>query len=225
MVIYQSEFSKTNLWQGSVLGTIAYAVWVMRHPDFSHEQSWDGINYNVQNTMGAYGTVTFTTQGVVAAFFDSHSPKSPFQSGSSYDLALFLHGMPEELLSLAQEETLQYLLQEYEGSDIPVITAAFWSQDDNLIAAEPWQEVLTNGAHLIQTQLLDVESAIIQWQINYNFSVSQVDLVRALFTKKIAAPSDQVIFSSQEVDTLMKYGAQGIDISRELFTDVGVTLL
>jgi hypothetical protein len=224
MPTYQSEFIKTNLWKGSVLGTIAYAVWVIQHPNLSNEQSWDGINYNIQNNMGAYGTITFASQGIVAAFFDLHSSKNPFMSDGDYDQNRFLNGIPKELLSLAKEETLQYLIQEYRDEEIPIITTAFWSKNDYLIAAESWKKVFNNGAHLIQNQLLEIEAAIIQWQVNYDLSDLQIDLVFGLFIRRMENPNHPVIFTSQEVATLITHGDEGINISRELLTAVGINL-
>jgi hypothetical protein len=224
MPTYQSEVMKTNLWKGSVLGTIAYAVWVIQHPSLSNEQSWDGINYNIQNNMGAYGTITFASQGIVAAFFDLHSPKNPFISDRDYDQVRFLNGIPKELLLVAEEETLQYLIQEYRDNQMPIITTAFWSENDYLFAAESWKEVFKNGAHLIQNQLLEIDAAIIQWQVNYNLSDSQVDLVLGLFIRRMEKLNHPVIFTSQEVATLITNGDEGINISRELLTAVGITL-
>src|SRR4051812_43443274 len=71
-----------RLRDGAALRSIVHAVFISRAPDFAHEVSWDGTNYSRQNSAGARGTVTFSSAGVVGAFFDQHSAKSPFRKAS-----------------------------------------------------------------------------------------------------------------------------------------------
>lgn len=224
MGTYRSQFSRLQLWQGAILGTIAHAIWVAHHPDLAYEQSWEGPNYIVQNSMGAYGTVTFAENSVVGVFFDSHSSRSPYRSEGSYDLRSFLSGIPENLLVLANQEALQYVLQEYKGITMPIITAAFWSEDDYLTAAKPWQEVFANGAHLVRIQLLDTEKAIAEWQTNYELKSSQVELTRSLFYRKVTRPQTQIVLDDQERSVLASDGTEGIEVSRELLAGIGIIL-
>lgn len=161
MGISQESFPQCmQLWKGAILGTIAHAIRVTSNPDFSHEQSWDGSNYSVQDSMGSRGTISFAKERIVGVFFDKDSPRNPFRSGQAYDLDSLLAGMPTEHLSIANNEALQYVLQEYGGTAMPIITAAFWSAGDYLTAAEPWSQVFVHGAHLIRIQLQE-HSAII----------------------------------------------------------------
>ena len=224
MHTYRIGFSRFKLLNGAILGTIAHAIWVPHHPEMAYEQSWDGPNYNIQNYAGAYGTITFAEKGVVGVFFDVHSQKSPFRAKKSYNLLSFFTGMPDDLLSLAHEEALQYVLQEYEGADRPIITAAFWSEDKDLIGAEPWQNIFNNGAHLVSVQLLETDAAIAEWQSNYELSFAQVDLLRSLFTRKIADPNIPIVLNNQEKYVVVTDGAEGVAESRELFKSIGIIL-
>src|ERR1041385_8355406 len=100
---FPSEFTAGDLYSGSILGTVAHAVWTARHPELAHEQRWDGGNYCVQDTSGAYGTVTFDASGLVAAFFDVRSPEAEaYEAGRSRHLA----GAPAALVALAEREAL-----------------------------------------------------------------------------------------------------------------------
>jgi hypothetical protein len=114
------------VWPGAVLGAITHAVFLCRCPDLSYEQSWDGGNYNVQDSAGSRGTIAFCQGKFVGAFFYESSNRNPFRCRMQPDASRFLRGMPEELKPLAYNETLQYLVQEFEESKVPIVTSAFW---------------------------------------------------------------------------------------------------
>jgi hypothetical protein len=223
MAINHNAFpQRLQLWYGVILGTIAHAIWLASSPEFSHEQSWDGLNYSIQDSMGSRGTVSFAGDQVVGVFFDKDSPRNPLRLGKPYDVRPFLRGMPPSLLALAEGEALQYVLQEYDGTIMPIITAAFWSEGEYLAAAEPWVQVFDHGAHLIHTQIQDYETAISEWQAEYEMPSAQVDLMKSLFNRKIASSQKQILLSDSELDALIISGDEGLDESRELLATVGI---
>jgi hypothetical protein len=220
----RSDFSPAELWQGCVLATIAHAIFTAGHPELANEQSWDGFSYNIQDSQGSLGTITFAEEGTVGAFFDSHSSRNPFSSGEPYDMNSRLVEMPADLRALAEHEALQYLIQDYNGADVPLITTAFWSEGDFLAAAEPWADVFSNGAHLVQTQLRRTDESIGVWRSHYGLTSSQVGLLRSLFARKVAASEAPIILTSQEKAALLERGSQGLDQSRALLAEVAVTV-
>jgi hypothetical protein len=221
---YKLEDSKEKLWRGAILGTIAHAIFVTHYPELASSHSWDGINYNVQNYAGAFGTVTFSDQGTVAVFFDAHSTKSPVRVGKGYEPHSFFTGIPAALFAVAQAETLQYALQVYDGVERPVITAAFWSEGEDLVAAAPWSEVIENGAHLVRIQLLEIDAAIEEWQSEYELLPAQVELARSLLHQKVSDPNTPIRLNKEEQSVIINTVATGVAESRELFESVGVIL-
>jgi hypothetical protein len=219
---------KTRLWLGAILGSIAHAISVSKYPEISNEQSWDGTNYSVQDSMGSRGTIAFageTGEDIVGVFFDANSSRNPFRSEVvDYSVDRFLMGMPTHLHKLAYEEALQYVLQDYRGVVMPVITAAFWSKGDRLEASEPWQQVFENGAHLIRIQLMELSQALSEWQEAYDLSSSQVALAQSLFDRKIATPDRPITLDSRERDILLAEATsdEGIDESRASFAEIGI---
>ena len=197
-----------ELRKGCVLATIAHAIFTVRSPELANEQSWDGPNYSVQDSQGALGTVTFDARVTVGAFFDAHSERNPLASGAHYDLATFLAEMPTDVRSIADEETLQYLLQEYEGATVAVITSVFWSDQDGLITPEPWEDAFANGAHLIRTQLLPPDEAIEAWRSHYELSPGQVDLLGSLFARRTASEV-AVVMTDEDKAALLEQGSDG----------------
>jgi hypothetical protein len=223
-MIFGSEFSPTSLWQGCVLATIAHAIFSTQHPELANEQSWDGGNYNLQDTQGTLGTVTFAKEGVVGAFFDSHSPRSPFSSSAVYRLNDRLEDMPSDLRDLSDRETLQYLIQDLNGIDTSVITAAFWGHGGQLVAAEPWPDVFSNGAHLIGTQLQPAEEAIALWQSHYGLSTGQVGFMRSLYVRKLAAGELKIVLTEQDKNELTRQGSQGLEQGRDLLAGIAMII-
>lgn len=217
---------RKQLWSGAILASIVHAIMMVEYSDISHEQSWDGMNYSVQNSMGSRGTITFSGDKVVGVFFDEDSPRNPFNADTGYDLDNLLKGIPTDLRSLAQEEALQYVLQEYKGKDVPVITAAFWSEGGDLAAAEPWPQVFNHGAHLIRIQLMDTEEALARWKEEYEMSPLQVTLARSLYKRKMAAPNSQIELEGWERHSLMdkedEADTEVIEARRELLTALNI---
>jgi hypothetical protein len=213
---------RDRLWPGAVLGTIAHSFWVAANPDFANEQSWDKSNYSVQDSQGTRGTVTFAGDDVVAAFRDENSPRSPFRSGLQYDLRAYFEGIPDGLYALAEKEALQYVLDEYEGKTVPVITAAFWGEGDRLTAAEPWKDVVANGAHLLNTQLMDPDEAMEEWVSAYELTGEQAGLMRSLFDRKTKDPQGTITLNDDEVAVLTAGGNDGETEARELLAGIGI---
>jgi len=174
--------------------------------------------------MGSRGTITFAEEGTVGVFFDAHSPRSPFLSGTDYDLRSFFTGMSDELFSLVQQEALQYVLDDYRGALVPIITAALWSAEECLAAAEPWREVVTHGAHLVRIQVMEPDAAMVEWQQEYEMPSSQATLMRSLFHRRIAIPSSPITLADSERDIVTSEGDEGLDQSRELLAAIGINV-
>ena len=208
-----------------MLATIAHAIGVAADPMLSYELSWDGINYSRQDGQGTRGTVTFAPSATVAVFRDDSSARMPGRSGNQYDLDWFFRGVPAEVMVLARNEALQYVLDEYEGKVSPVITAAFWGNASTLNAAEPWAEVFRHGAHLISTELAEPEAAIVQWTEYHDLSDAQSNLLRVLYTRRVEVKDSEVILGKRECAALAHKGADGIEESRELLAAVGIKLV
>ena len=224
MVAYRTDINRSILWKGAVLGTIAHAISLIKFPALANEQTWEGKNYSVQNTMGSYGTITFATKNTVGAFFDNHSSRNPFSSKKTYDITEFFVSAPEDTINIAKSETLQYLLQDYNGSVEPIITTAFWSEDDFLTASEPWQFVIENGAHLIRIQTMPIDDGILEWQHQYEFSQPHIMLMLVIFDKKLKHFDKTITLNNSEYKMLISEGTKGIVESREAFEEFGIIL-
>ena len=115
------KWNSEQLWKGCILAGIAHAIMVAKYPSIDNEHSWDGCNYSIQDSAGQRGTISFVDGFCIAAFRNDNSKRvSDFMNFNAY-----FNGASEEVVKLALEETLQYLLEEVGENTVPVITTAF----------------------------------------------------------------------------------------------------
>ncbi len=215
-----------QIWPGAILGAIAHAVFTCRCPDLSHEQSWDGANYNVQDSAGSRGTIAFSGDSFVGLFFCETSNRSPFRLGTDHDPAQILVGIPARLQTLAREECFPYLLQDLNGKKMPVATAAFWGDgmNERVATAEPWDEVFQHGAWLVRRQCLDTDAALSAWTEDFELEPWEVELVRSLFAQKAASPGERLELNQMErkLWDRMNPTEEGLEAGRESFAEMGI---
>jgi hypothetical protein len=220
---------KTGVWPGAILASIAQAIFVARAPIMSHEHSWDGGSYNVQNSAGSCGTIAFTdsNKDFVGVFYLEESRRNPLRFRSDiFDTTHLLRGLPTALEPVA-EEALQYLLQDVRGSTKPVITAAFWSgTTDRLVAAEPWDDVMRNGAILVGIQLANTTDAIIRWQQEFELTTPEVALLKSLFARRMTNPHVpiQLLPGEKQLVERTAAGREGMEACRESLGEIRITL-
>lgn len=220
---------RSVLWPGSVLGAIAHAVFVARAPYLAHEQSWDGRNYNVQDSQGSRGTIAFGADNnvFVGVFYYEPSQRNPLRRRiqNSNEAITPILNVPVELRALAQE-ALQYVMQEVEGSPMPVITSAFWSDlaGPRASASEPWPDVITNGASLINNQLLDPEAALRLWARDFELSDSEIAIVETVFRRRLAVTSGPTRLTAAEAQQISRNadGEEGLTACRESMGELGI---
>ena len=90
------------------------------YPELNYEHSWDGINYSMNDSQGCRATITFHADYIIAVFQDIH------KVDWNIDALNFFDGASEEIIQIANNEALQYVLEDVEGAIKPVISTAFW---------------------------------------------------------------------------------------------------
>lgn len=222
--VYALPFERSRLLRGAIVATIAYGVFLVSDGSLSHELSWDGSQYNRQDSQGTRGTVSFVGDRIVAAFFDEKSPSSPYRMSTNYDYHSFLQGMPPDLQGIAERTTLQYLLEDYGNRSLPIITAAFWGDGGNLVAAHPWQDVYANGAHILKNEILSLDDAIEAWSEDFELSPPRADLFHALAYRSAYRSHEKIRLTVEELQILASEGDIGIEAARVLLSHVDIIL-
>jgi hypothetical protein len=213
----EMNWNQKQLWKGCILAGLAHAIMVAKYPLMANEQSWDNLNYSVQDSSGQRGTVSFARQKCVAAFRNDNSERI----NEIIDLERFFLGAPSDIVDLANKEALQYLLDEVEGKIKPLITTAFWADDSNIHMNDSVEEMFVNGGNLIAYQLMDTEMAIAAWKETYDMNEEQIQLLKSIYERKIENPDSPIILSQQEI-RLLGEDDEGLEESRISFEEMGV---
>jgi len=210
--------------RGTIIATLAYAIFLASTPILSYELTWEGSDYKRQDSQGIRGVISFSEQHTVGVFFDEKSEKNPFRGRMEYNVASHFSGAPEGTFQYATDRTLKYFLDVYKGVKIPIITAAFWGMDGNLSAAFPWSEVERNGARILHNELLSTDEAIDAWGEDCELPDAQIDLLRSLLYRKLSFPNQPIRLDRNEQEILVSEGDQGLDNSIHLLSSIGILL-
>lgn len=215
------QWSKGHLWEGCMLASIAHAIMVANYPDLSNEHSWDGMNYSVQDSEGARGTITFSGDCYVGAFRDDNSERLSKEE-SLFEYKTYFNDAPNNIFELAQKEALQYLLQKVNGKIVPLITTAIWGNETESFSNDTFEDLKGNGGFLIDRQIMKLEFAFDSWKKYYDMTDQQYDLLRNIYKRKIEQPNQLLILSAEEINMIGTDDEEGLYESRTSFNEIGI---
>ena len=216
---YKLHIDREQLWQGCILNSIANAIFVAHDPDLSHESSWDGCNYSMQDSQGGRGTITFHPDYTIACLQDVNSERMD----EWIDATNYFEGAPSEVLEIAKEEALQYVLEEVEGETMPFITAAFWIEESGAYSIDSFEEVEEHGGFLLEIPLLDMESAMERLEEEYELTEEQIELLQLVYERKIKNPNEEIMLSKEEVAMIGTDDSEGLEVSKVSFKEMNIT--
>ncbi|MCU4980131.1 hypothetical protein BK739_27200 [Bacillus thuringiensis serovar pirenaica] len=216
---YKLHIDREQLWKGCVLNSIAHAINVAHCPDFSHESSWDGFNYSMQDTQGGRGTITFHPNYTIVCLQDVNSERID----EWIDAENYFEGAPSEVIHIAKEETLQYILEEVEGETVPFITTAFWIEDSGAYSIDSFEEMEEHGGFLLEIPLLDLQSAIERLEEEYELTEEQIELLQLVYERKIKNPNEEIMLSKEEVAMIGTDDSEGLEVSKDSFEEMNIT--
>ena len=215
------DWNLEGLRNGCILAGIAHAIGVARYPVVANEHSWDEENYSVQDSAGSRGTVSFAKGYCVGVFRNEKTRRahSDFKSALEY-----LQNAPEEVIELAKEEALHYVLDFVDDEDEAqsVITTAFWGNADGFYTNDTFDDFLEYGGFLLERQVMDTESAIREWTDEYEFEECEIALLKRLYERKIAAPDARIILTGEELSMLNSDDTEGIEESEISFEELNI---
>ncbi len=218
--INRLSWEMNQLWEGCMLASIAHAIMVAHYPELSNEHSWDGVNYNVQDNEGGRGTITFNAQYCVGAFRNIHSDRiKTIKNAKTY-----FENAPTAVVELAENEALQYLLENIEGKSVPIITTAFWGKEGNCFAIDSMEELYQNGVFLLKRQLMDFTSSVESWVKYYDMSTNQCALLKKVVKEKNKKKSGTIVLSKEDIQQIGVSDLDRLEESRISFEEIGIVL-
>lgn len=207
-----------QLWEGCLLASLAHAIMVAHYPMLSYEHSWDGDTYNVQDGEGRRGAITFLPTICVGAIQDIHSERY-----GRFPYVEFIKGASEEIKQIAETETFQYLLENRSGQAIPSVTTAFWGEGESLYSLDSEPSLFDSGGRLLEPQFMRYDCALEYWQEYYEMNESQVRLLKRLFERKLRAPKEPLLLSSNDILLIGSTDSEGLSESRVSFQEIDIS--
>lgn len=169
------------LYRNCIYSSIAHAVYILKKPLFSYEQSWDDGNYSIHYGM-TRGTISFDLKRQIAAgaFRDENSSYLNLYPNQIRAVDFF-DNAPEIIKEYASNEAMMYLFDTIEDYTGPVITASFWINNCQMDFGEDEKSFLKHGGSVLEI-LMNGEFELKEyWKKQYDFSDSESDLVDILF--------------------------------------------
>ncbi|NPC92337.1 hypothetical protein HOO54_08905 [Bacillus sp. WMMC1349] len=217
-MILNSQLNKGNLWNGCILSSIVHAIMVAHYPELSYEHSWDGNNYSVVDDSGVRGTISFRDHYFVGAFRNENYIRNDI--GVIWD---FFTSAPKDVLELAKNETLEYLLEEDEdGRTSPSISTVFWGDNNSITSVDNIVKIIQYAGYLLERQFMDVDSAIYSWQDYYEMATEQVDLLKFIFKRKVNNPNEYITLTKSEIKIIGADSPEGVSESMASFEEIGI---
>lgn len=186
------EIEPAKLYQGCLLAAIVHAVAVGEYPELNYEHSWDGINYNMNDGQGSRATITFHPKYIVAVF---QNRESFGQRKAAMD---YFEGASEEIVEIARNEALQYMLEDIDGAAQSVITGAFFGDWKNLFSNQTLDSLMETGGFILENQLMDYQNALVEWDNYYGLNNEQFFLIDDLYKKKVSHGNDAIMLDERE---------------------------
>lgn len=217
-IILNSQLNKNKLWSGCILASVAHAIMVAHYPELSYEHSWDGDNYSVVDDSGGRGTITFKDNYFVGAFRNENFPRIDISTAID-----FFTGAPKDIIELAKNETLEYLLEEDEDGTIsPFITTGIWGDNDTITSNDNIVRIVQCGGYLLEKQFMDSDVAIGAWRDYYEMTSEQVELLKSIYDRKINNSHGTITLTKNEIKLIGTESSEGLSESMVSFEEIGV---
>ncbi|TCI21625.1 hypothetical protein [Exiguobacterium sp. SL-9] len=212
----EHEWTRQSIWEGCILASIAHAVFIADAPDLAYEHSWEGDNYSTNDGQGSRGTVAFGQEIYVAGFRNDYFAVNPVDANQYFIEA------PDQVQQMAEQETLQYLLDEVDGATRPVVTTVLWESDERVFSSHPYDVMLERGADLLKVQASAYEATLAYWEEYYELTEEQLELVEKLYHLKLKDPTERIVLSKEDIQILDSNDVEGIEESRISFSEIGI---
>lgn len=212
----EQGWTRQNIWEGCILASIAHAVFIANDPEFAYEHSWDGDNYSTNDGQGSRGTVAFGQEIYVAGFRNERFAFNPVDANQYFIEA------PLQVQEIAEQETLQYLLDEVDGATRPVVTTVLWESEEHVFSSHPYDVMLERGADILEVQASAYEAALEYWEEYYELTEEQLVLVGKLYHLKVEDPTRQILLSEEDIQSINANDVEGIEESKCSFAEIRI---
>ena len=171
--------TKDVLYNGCLIASIAHAIMTNAYPELSYEQSWDGMNYSIQDSSGARGTISFSSDYCVGAV---RNDRGILFIGE--ETLRLMKGFPDAVLQKAKADTLEYLLLGKHGVIQPCVTSMFWADNNSIRYNREFADTFKVDFKLFENMILPKDEAIAKWRAYYKMDSNAIILLESLYQMK-----------------------------------------
>ena len=209
-----------NLYNNCMYSSIAHALYILDAPFFSYEQSWDLNNYCFHYGLSR-GTISFDPDNkIVAGAMRMERSK---RIGLYPELLVatdFYSKASEKVRYLASTEAIQYLYDRVDDYEGPIITAAFWIEDNQLIMGERESDFYLHGGEFLKILSLDLFEVKDYWKEQYELSDRLFFLTNKIF-EDVCNGEKSICLGKDYADLI---NLEGYSEMQESLMEIGVTL-
>ena len=181
---------------GCVIASIAHAIMTNEYPELAYEQSWDGHCFSIQDGFGARGTIAFYKNRCVGAIRNEES----FLYNNDNIEEELMAKWPESVKTLARKDTLQYMLDEYEGIIQPLVSTMFWV--DRYWHHIAKTECCNDDLELLEPLMLPRQKAIEYWIEYYEMDSKAILLFKDLIEMKENDITKSIYLNRKQIQLL-----------------------
>ncbi|MGX8774069.1 MAG: hypothetical protein ACSW8G_03315 [Bacillota bacterium] len=217
----EGKTSVNKIYENCLWSAAAHAVYVVINPYFAAEQSWDGENYSFLYGE-TRGTISFDMgEGILAgAARDAESERCKgFPDADAMD---FFAQAPDKVKELAEQEAIQYLFDEVDGVEKPMITTAFWGKDGEVTIPDG-EEFSEHGGEYPLIMFSSFEEVRAYWLGQYKLSADETALADYIFNARL---SGQRTLNRKEMKKICKVKDKeaGYGAYIESLAEMGLTI-
>ncbi|WP_393964782.1 hypothetical protein [Exiguobacterium sp. S22-S28] len=128
---------------------------------------------------------------------------------------------PQFVQETAEQDTFQYLLDEVNGAALPIVTTVLWGSDDQVFSSHPYDEMIEQGARLLEIQASEYETGVKYWEEYYELREQQLTLLKKLYHLKLKNPARTITLSAENIQALDAVDAEGMQESKVSFSEMG----
>lgn len=162
-----------------VYSSIAHAIFVLAHPFFDYEQSWDGLNYSfISDT--SRGVVSFDKHNRVAVGAVRNEAGNRMMQYANVSAMNCFRSAPKTVLTLAEQETLEYMYCMIGRKKKKMITSACWLTDDFLCSDDSEEDFIKQGGEFL-IEVLFSENLREHWKESYEWEDGELKETNRLF--------------------------------------------
>lgn len=219
---YEIDWNKKQLWEGCILASINHAIMTAHYPYSSHEQSWDGINYSIQDGGSIRATITFHPSGCVAVFCEDKSTRAYGKKSKELALQDYFKNAPTEIFKIAKDECLQYMLDEIDNETQPIISTSIWEENGSFYSMDSLETFLEEGGEILEKHSLPIEEAQEIWMEELEMTEEQSKLILSIFNRKMANPLEKIILTPDEIKIIGSDNEYGLSESKVCCEALGI---